>query len=53
MRYPVRLFYFYLLDYITSRTLILENQKKKKITSLGKCNQYVTKIVPNVVFIKQ
>ena len=26
----LRLFYFYLLDYITHRTLILGNQKKKK-----------------------
>ena len=26
-------FYFYLLDYITRRTLILENQKKKNYKS--------------------
>ena len=30
-----RLFYFYLLDYITHRTLVLENQKKiKKIKKI-------------------
>ena len=29
-KYAIRLSFFYLLDYITHRTLILENQKKKK-----------------------
>ena len=44
-------FLFYLLDYISHRTLIMENQKK--IASLGKCWQHMKKIVSQVVFKKQ
>ena len=53
VHFPIRLFYFYLLDYITHRTLILENQKKIKKYKSWKMQPGCDKIVPNVVFIKQ
>ena len=50
----VRHSFFYLLDYISRRTLILENQKIEiKITSLIKYCQDMTEIVTYIVFIKQ
>ena len=53
----IRLFYFYLLDYITRRTLILENQKKQKKNKLQvseNAKQDVTNFFfKNVAFKKQ